>query len=75
VKASELKGGMVLNGWNVTGARAAGVWVGPGTDEWDAVVLLTLDRWVDQRQVGATLYPGYDELRRTWYRADEEVNP
>ena len=33
-----------LVGWVATEARPAGMWVSPGADEWDAVVLLNLER-------------------------------
>jgi hypothetical protein len=82
MKARDLKPGDTVDGWTVTDARPAGMWVSVGTEEWDAVVLLTLERelYLEGHDVnGEELWwagkappgEGKTETYRTWYRADE----
>jgi len=74
VKAKDLTPGDTVEGWTVTEAGLTVSWndVRPGTQ----VVLLTLEREATAPQWDGTDHPlGWNKFRRTWYRADEEVEP
>ncbi len=86
MKAKDIEPGMVINGWDVLECNAAGMWTTPRTtEEWDGVVLLTLERnlYLDGFDVNGdeVWYVGEapieaatkSEVRRDWFRADEEV--
>jgi hypothetical protein len=74
LKAKDIEVGAELHGWTVTDARPGGMWVSVGTEEWDAVVLLTMERGEVREEFdgGTLIWPPLTV--RQWYRADEEVN-
>jgi hypothetical protein len=71
VKASDIRPRDVIDGWTVTGVETAGR---PFLDVSKHFVLLTLEReatvvtWEDPH-----FALGWSQPRRSWYRADEEV--
>ena len=71
MKASEIKPGDVLDGWTVTRRQWADRWDGMSPAPTEHFVLLELERSL-LREGAPERHDAY-ETRRTWYRADEEV--
>jgi hypothetical protein len=73
MKANDIQPGMVIDGWTVVSVRRPMLHALESAD----IVLFTLERTIDgihDPKTGITIDVLDYETRRTWYRADEEVD-